>query len=376
MKEDHTMKFTCEKHVLQAAMAIAARACSPKNPIAALEGVLVEAYNNVKLTGYDLKKGIYTDFDADIPETGSIVLGARLFGDIIRSMPDGIVTVETKDGETTRISCGGSEFSIIGTPAENYPELPDVDSRSTISLPGGTLKTMIGQTLFAVSDNESRPVYTGALFEIENNELTIVAVDGYRLALRREALDGNDAVNCSFIVPGSALSELEKICGESDEPVRITLGSKHISFKTGRTVLVSRRLEGEFLNYRKTVPSVFPIEVEVQRTAFAGVVSRVSLIISDQTKTPIRCYFNDDEIRFFCQTGLGRAEDYCEAVGSGNGLEIGFNNRYLLDAFRAAPADKLKVCLNTNSSPCVLLPVDGSNKFLYMILPVRLKADN
>lgn len=370
------MKFTCEKQVLQSAVATASRACSAKNPIAALEGVLIEAYQNVKITGYDLKKGIYTDFDAAIAETGSIILSARLFGDIIRSMPDGIVTVETKDGETTRITCGGSEFSIIGTNAESYPELPDVDYQSTISLPGSTLKTMIGQILFAVSDNESRPVYTGALFEIENDELTIVAVDGYRLALRREALDRSDAASCSFIVPGSALSELEKICGDSEEAVRITLGSKHISFKIGRTVLISRRLEGEFLNYRKTVPTVFPIEVEVERTAFAGVVSRVSLIINDQTKTPIRCYFNDDEIRFFCQTGLGRAEDYCAAVGSGNGLEIGFNNRYLLDAFRAAPADKVKVCLNTNSSPCVLLPVDGSDKFLYMILPVRLKADN
>jgi len=368
------MKFSCEKYLLQAAVNTAARSAASKSPIPALEGLLVEAGADVKITGYDLKKGIYTSFPADVAEPGSIVLGAKLLGEIVRSLPDGIVNISVAGNFMTSINCGASDFSIIGSDGEEYPELPSVDKQSAVSLPQKLLGQMIRQTIFAVSDNESRPVYTGALFEIENGELAVVAVDGYRLALRKEAVEAENVQDCKFIVPGSALSDLEKLCGDTEDLVDITVGAKHISFVVGDTVLVSRRLEGEFLNYKKSIPQDFGIVAEIAREDLLKVVSRVSLIIDEKIKNPLRLTFGDNEIRLLCATGVGKAEDLCPMKGQGRDLEIGFNNRYLLDALKAAPESALHVCLNTDSSPCVIKAADGSDRFSYMILPVRLKA--
>ena len=368
------MKFSCEKYLLQAAVNTAARSAASKSPIPALEGLLVEAGADVKITGYDLKKGIYTSFPADVAEPGSIVLGAKLLGEIVRSLPDGIVNISVAGSFMTSINCGASDFSIIGSDGEEYPELPSVDKQSAVSLPQKLLGQMIRQTIFAVSDNESRPVYTGALFEIENGELAVVAVDGYRLALRKEAVEAENVQDCKFIVPGSALSDLEKLCGDTEDLVDITVGAKHISFVVGDTVLVSRRLEGEFLNYKKSIPQDFGIVAEIAREDLLKVVSRVSLIIDEKIKNPLRLTFGDNEIRLLCATGVGKAEDLCPMKGQGRDLEIGFNNRYLLDALKAAPESALHVCLNTDSSPCVIKAADGSDRFSYMILPVRLKA--
>ena len=371
------MKFSCERTFLQSAIAIASKAASARSPIPALEGILLEAgTDRVKLTCYDLKKGIYTSIPATVAEPGSVILSARIFGNIVNSLPDGMVIVRT-EGQNATIRCGSTEFNILGSDAADYPELPDVDSQAGIGLPQNLLSKMIRQTIFAVSDNESRPIYTGELFEIKEGKLTVVAVDGYRLALRREAVDGVDET-CSFIVPGNALSDLEKLCGDTEEPVRIHLGSKHISFTIGDTVLISRRLEGEFLKYNTAVPSSFRVELKADRALLQRTIERVSLIIDDRIKNPLRCTFGADEVRIVCATALGKAEDVCLLEGDGAGVEIGFNNRYLLDALKAAPASEVKVCLNTGSSPCVLLPVetpeDGGD-FLYMILPVRLKAE-
>ena len=368
------MKFSCTRSELQAAVAIAAKAASAKSPIPALEGILIETgLDSVKLTGYDLKKGIFTSIEATVSEAGSIVLGARIFGDIVRSLPEGTVTVRT-EGHNAFITCENSDFSIIGTDAADYPELPAVDSVSGVKIPQKLMGDIIRQTIFAVSDSEARPVYTGELFEIEDGMLTVVAVDGYRLALRREPVEGMDGTH-SFIVPGNALSDLEKLCGATDDPVSISLGSKHISFAIDKTVLISRRLEGEFLNYKKSVPTSFRVEVRTDRYAFQRTVERVSLIIDDKIKNPIRCIFGENEIRVVCATGLGKSKDACIVEGDGGNLEIGFNNRYLLDALKAAPADEVCICLNTGASPCVITPAEGEQSFLYMILPVRLKTE-
>ena len=368
------MKFTCEKYLLAQAVATAGRAAASKSPIPALEGLLLEAGTNVRVTGYDLKKGIYTTFAADVAVPGSVVLSARLFGDIVRKLPDGIVMVCADEYNSVNIRCGNADYNISGTPAEDYPELPSMDHASTVSLAQDVFARMISQISFAVSANESRPVYTGALLEVEDGVLTMVAVDGYRLALRRENVDQCDVNMLRFIVPGAALSDLEKICSSPEEPVRIAVGSKHVSFSVGDTVLISRRLEGEFLNYRKTVPYDFPIRVKAARSDMIRCADRVSLIIDDRSKNPLRCVFGDGQLSITCATPLGRAEDVCPIDGDGRELVIGFNNSYLLDALKAAPADVLQVNLGTGSSPCVLTPEDGSDKFLYMILPVRLRT--
>ena len=366
------MKFSCEKAALQTAALSAARAAAGKSPVTALEGLLIQAGSDVRVTGYDLKRAIYTTIEADVAEAGAIVINSRLFCEMLRRMPDGILTISVQ-GDMANVKCGRAQFNIIGLSAEDYPELPVFDRESGVSLPQGILKSMINECSFAISTNESRPVYTGALFELENSVLNIVAVDGYRLALRRERVEGYGD-DCRFIVPGNALNDLERFCADSEEKVEMAVGGKYISFNVGGTVVLSRLLEGDFLNYKKAIPEQFRVNVKVDRAELLQVVDRVSLIVDDKVRTPLRLTFNSGAIDFLCATQLGRAEDACTCEGDGSGLEIGFNDRYLSDALKAAPAEELTLCLNTGSSPCIIRAADESDAFTYMILPVRLRA--
>ena len=368
------MNFSCEKYVLQSACATASRAAASKSPIPALEGLLIQAGDDIRVTGYDLKKGIYTSLEADIKESGSVVVGARLFGEMMRRLPDGIVSISTDINNNVNVKCGKSEFNFMGISAQDYPEIPEVDPVNKIALPRKILAEMINQTIFAVSANDVRPIYTGTLFEVNGDELTLVSVDGYRLALRREKLEKAKMENCSFVVPGSALSDVERICSDSEDMAEISVGSKHISFSIGGTVVVSRRLEGEFLNYKKSIPDSFKYEVKVDRGEFMSTIDRVSLIVSEKNSSPVRMNIGDGSIHCLCVTPIGRAEDTCSCEGDGEGLEIGFNDRYLKDALKAAGEDELKVCLNSPSSPCIIRAADGGDSFTYMVLPVRLHA--
>ena len=368
------MKFSCEKALLQAAISTTSRAVSPKSSIPALEGILLEAGSDLRLTGYNLETGIRTIVPADIREEGTLVLGARLFGEIVRKLPDDIVTFQSEN-YMVNIKCGMSEFNILGTDPEEFPELPTVEYQNSLILPQSRLKAMISQTLFAVSDNESRPIHTGSLFEVDSEGLTIVSVDGYRLALRHESIDKKEgAETFSFVVPGAALSEVEKICSDVDEPASVTQGARHVMFKVGDTMLVSRRLEGEFLAYRQAIPRNNTIHVEGDTRALLSSIDRVSLIISDKLKSPLRCVFDSNLLKISTKTAIGDAYDECPLSGDGGGLEIGLNNKYLMDALKAAPADKVRLELTTGVSPCVILPTEGEENFLYMVLPVRLKA--
>ena len=368
------MKFSCEKYLLQSACGIASRAAAGKSPIPALEGLLLQASDRLTVTGYDLKKGIYTQLEAEVKEQGSVVVGARLFGEMIRRLPDGIVTISTDINNNVNVKCGKSEFNFMGISPEDYPEMPVVDGVNNIALPQKILGSMINQTIFAVADNDMRPIYTGTLFDIEGEELTLVSVDGYRLAKRSEKLESAKMENCSFVVPGSALADIERICGDSEELVKISVGAKHISFSIGEAVVVSRRLEGEFLNYKKSIPDSFKYTVKVDRGEFMSAIDRVALIVSERNTSPVRMSFNDGNIDCLCVTPIGRAEDVCTCEGSGEGLQIGFNDRYLKDALKAAAKEELNVCLNSASSPCIITAADGSDNFTYMILPVRLHA--
>lgn len=368
------MKFSCEKALLQTAIAVSSRAVSPKSPIPALEGILLEANEQLRLTGYNLETGIRTIVPAQIEQQGSLVLSSRLFGEIIRKLPDDIVVVNSNHYVVT-ITCGMSRFNILATDPEDFPELPDVEDKNEFSIPRGKLSTMIRQTIFAVSDNESRPIHTGSLFEVDDTGLTVVSVDGYRLALRHEELDHMEkTAKFSFVVPGAALSEVEKICGDSEETADVTQGERHVLFQIGDTTLVSRRLEGEFLAYRQAIPRNNPIQVVGETKTLLTSIDRVSLIISDKLKSPLRCIFDDNVLKITTKTGIGDAYDQCSIDGDGKGLEIGFNNRYLMDALKAAPSDRVRLELSSGVAPCVIIPAEGEENFLYMVLPVRLKA--
>ena len=368
------MKFSCEKVLLQSAIAVASRAVAQKSSIPALEGLLLHVDRELTVSGYDMKTGIRTRVSADITEGGDIVLNARLFGDIIRRMPDDVVTFTADDRQMVHLSCGDADFDILGLSAADYPDLPEVEDEYAVSIQQKVLRTMIEEVAFAVSTNESRPVHTGALFEITDAGLTMVAVDGFRLAVRREPLEKIEGGAFSFVAPGAALNEVKGICGDTEDLATVTLGKRHILFEVGSTELICRRLEGEFLDYKNAIPRKNPITVIADTKALINSIDRVSVVISEKLKSPVRCVFDHDKVYLSAKTGNGEAKDVCRLAGDGNGLEIGFNNRYLMEALRYAPADTVKIELNTGVSPAIIVPTEGEENFLYMVLPVRLKS--
>lgn len=370
------MKFSCEKTLLQSAIQIASRTVAQKSSIPALEGLLLCAEDDVVISGYNMNTGIRTKVDAQVDQSGTLVLNARLFGEMIRKLPDDIVTFQTNQNQVVHLSCGDASFDIVSLSAAEYPELPTVEEEFSVSLPQSTLSAMIDHTSFAVSTNESRPIHTGSLFEVTASSLTVVSVDGFRLALRKEELESHSGVTFSFVAPGNALNEVQKICNDTDDSVSILLGKQHILFTIGVTELICRRLEGEFLDYKNAIPRKNPILLTVNSKQLMQSIDRVSVVISEKLKSPVRCNFGMNQVHLSAKTGHGESKDICALDGDGTGLEIGFNNRYLMEALRHAPAEEVTIELNTGISPAIIVPTDGSDGFLYMVLPVRLKGSD
>ena len=368
------MKFTCEKALLVSAISVASRTVAPKSAIPSLEGLLVKAGVKVMLTGYNLETGITVGVPADIAEPGECIMPARLFFDIIRKLPDDEVTVSVDESFRVSIRGGISSFTITAMTAEDYPELPDVESEKGIPVPQRELREMISGTIFSASENMARPIHTGCLFEIADESVTVVAVDGYRLALRRYIPEQPLERTVKFVAPAAALKEVEKILDDTDDPAVIYLGTKHILFMIGDATLVCRILEGEFLDWRRVLPQNNPIKVAANVREVTDSIERVSLVISEKIKSPVRCTFGHNTADFRTTSTIGEAHDMCSTAGDGKDLEIGYNSRYLLDALRAVPTPEVSLELINGLSPIVLNPCDGSGKFSYMVLPVRLKA--
>jgi len=368
------MQFTCEKSALVNAVSIASRTVAQKSAIPALEGILIRAGVKLSLSGYNLETGITISLDADIRETGSCIMPARLFFDIIRKLPDDSVSIRVDEKFRVSIQGGISSFTISAMSPEEYPELPEVESDKGIRMPQNELKAMIGGTSFAVSENQARPIHTGCLFEVEDDSITVVAVDGYRLALRRWKTEEPIGRKLKFVVPAAALKEAEKILGDTDDACTFYLGTKHILFTIGEATLVCRLLEGEFLDWRRVLPKDQPIKLAINVAKMTDSIERVGLVISEKLKSPVRCRFGDNTADFRSVSTIGEAHDVCSIAGDGQDMEIGFNCRYLLDALRAIPDAECSLELINGLSPIVMNPCDGSEKYSYMVLPVRLKA--
>ena len=368
------MKFNCNRQKLNEAVTNVQRAVSSKSTMPALEGILIKALNNkITLCGYDLEIGITTTIDADVKENGAIVLNARLFADIIRRMPEDTISIETNEKLIAYISSGKVDYKIIGISDEEYPELPAVKSSDTVTINGETLKSMIRQTIYAVSDKDIKPAHKGSLFEIENGNIKIISVDGYRLAIRTEQIDYMDEK--SFIVPGKSLSEVIKLITDDTEDVNLIVGDRHIIFKIDEYSIITRLIEGEFMNYKAALPKTHSTELKVNTRKFINSVERMSLLLTEKLKSPVRCKIEDGLVKTSCNTSIGQAYDEFEAQIEGEDVEIGFDNKYFLDAMRYSETDEVKIQLNGTLSPIVILPSEGES-FIFLVLPVRLKNEN
>ncbi len=366
------MRFTCEKSMLVAGLNITGRTVAQKSSLSAIEGILCRAGNGLSLTGYNMETAITYEIDAEVSDMGECILPAKLFGDIIRRLPEGPVTVVVDEKYKVSVRSGYAAFNISAESADDYPELPDVTDGKAIRIPQTAMKDLIGGTIFSVSENQGRPIHTGVKFEVNDSTVSAIAVDGFRLARRTYHTEEPTGRGLSFVVPAQGLKEVEKILQEGEEDVAFTLGTKHILFQMGAATLICRLLEGEFLDWRRVVPTGCPIQLVANVAELTSSLERVGLIVSEKYKSPVRCVFSNQLLMLKTNTTIGAAEDRCSFAGDGRELEIGFNVRYLCDALRAVPSEEVTLELTNSLSPIVMTPVDEKHDFAYMVLPVRI----
>ena len=368
------MKISCLRTDLANAVSNVSRAVSTKAAIPALEGVLIKAYDNkLNISGYNLEIGITTDIEATIQAEGEIVVSAKLFLDIVRRLPEEIVMIETDDRMVTYITCGHVDYQIVGMSSVEYPDLPSFEQTDGVTVNSKILREMIRQTVYAVSENTAKPIYTGSLFEIENGNFRIVAVDGYRMAIRNENVDSESKT--SFVVPGKTQQEVLKLLTDDEENVEIIIGQRHITFKVRNYRVISRLIEGTFLDYKTTIPNEAKTEIVMNTRSIIDAIERMSLLNNDRVQSPVRCIFSDDEIKLSCASAVGKASDVLSVPIIGDSVEIGFNNRYMLDALKNTDTDEIKLILNGPTAPMIIKPVKG-DAFLCFVLPMRLANEN
>ena len=355
------MRFNCLRTDLSNAVSNVSRAVAAKSTLPALEGVLIKAYGSqLEICGYDLEIGIVTTVEASVSEEGEIVVSARLFNEIIRKLPEEIVNIETDDKMITYINSGAADYQIVGMNSSEYPELPNVEEISGLTINAEILKNMIRQTVFATSDNMAKK---DGLFKIE-------AVDGFRMAIREENVDSD--IDARFVVPGKTQNEILKLITDTKKDVILTVGQRHIVIKIENYSIISRLLEGNFLDYK--MPQSASTEFVINTRILASSVERMALLTNEKIQSPVRCAISSNEIKLSCSTAVGRANDLISASVIGNDVEIGFNNRYLLDALKNADTDEVKIMLNGSLQPMIIRPVDGQS-FTFLVVPMRLAAE-
>ena len=368
------MKIICDKTLLSAAIDGVSRAVTLRSTVPVLEGILLKAEGfSLTLTGYDMELGIVTTIEANVLEPGDIVLNAKLLSDMVRRMPAGQISISVADNGKTTIQGGVAQFEIQSMPAADFPQLPNTGAEETLTIKTGTFREMVERTLYAVSQDEKRPAHTGELFEIAADKLTVVALDGFRLAIVERPVTANKEIR--IIVPGKTMNEVLRLLANDDEAeVRICANRRFVVFITAGYTIMSRLIEGEFLNYRNVIPDGYRTQAVLDTKGFIETIERASLIITERLKNPLRISFTEGKVIVRCQTSLGRVVDEFAAGCEGEEVEIGFNNRYLLDALRNARTEQVKIQLSGPLSPVKILPAEGED-FLYLVLPVRFRND-
>lgn len=367
------MKVICSRENLIEGINTVQKAVSSKTTLPILEGILVEAGEDFKLTGNDLEIGIECIIEADIRSTGSVVLNSRMLGDIVRRLPDSEVLLEVKENHLVIIECENSHFELKGLPSAGFPAIPEIKKENALIINQKLIRDMIKQTIFAVSFDENRPILTGSLFEFKNNTLSIVSIDGYRLALRKNEIENND-LQFTMVIPGKTLNEIVKILQPVDKDITIYHCDNQIMFDIGNCRVVSRLLEGEYLNYNGIIPQEFETRITVHTKEILSSIERASLLTLEEKKYPVKFSIHDDKIVITSNTEIGAVREELRVDMEGNKLDIGFNPRYFIDALKVIEDEAICLSFTSNVGPCTLKSISGE-KYCYLILPLRSRND-
>ena len=370
------MKFVCDKDKILKAINSVVKAVASKTTMPILEGILIQTNDKeIKLTTYDLEIGIEYVTECQVEEEGSTVVNAFMFSEIIRKLPDTEIYITLNEKNLLVIECEGSLYKLATMNPEEFPELPKINIENSIDIDQKTLKNMIRKTIFAVSIEENRPIFTGCLFEIKDNKLNVVAVDGFRLAWKSALLEGK-ANNFSAVIPGRTLNEVNKIILDSFDNIRIGVSKNQALFEMENCKIVTRILDGEFLNYANVIPANWETRIRVNRNILQDCFERISLIssssIEKEKKYPVKVTIDIGKVTISCTNQTGDAKEEIYVATEGKNLEAGFNPKYFLDSLKAIDDEEVYVNFGSSISPCIIKPVEEGD-YVYMILPIRLK---
>ena len=374
------MKIVCEKEKLLRCINSVVRGVPTRTTMPILEGIFIQTNENkVKMTTYDLELGIEYIVDCDVIEEGNTVVNATMFSEIIRKLPDAEIKITVNENKLLVIECEGSLYKLSTMNPEEYPELPKIDIEHSITTEQRTLKDMIKKTIFAVSIEENRPIFTGCLFETVNNKINVVAIDGSRMGWISTFLT-EKTNSFKAVIPGKTLNEVNKILTDSFDSIKIGIAKNQAVFEMENCKIVTRLLEGEFLNYQNVIPGTWETKIRINKSILQNCLERVSLISSSsvekEKKYPVKIKIEIGKVILSCtnQTGDAKEEIYIETEGKP--LEIGVNPKYFLDALKVIEDEEIFIEFGSNISPCIIKPIEETaQEYVYMILPIRIKED-
>lgn len=364
------MKFQCLKEVLLENLSTVLKAVSSKATVPQLEGVYLQAADDmITLIGNNTEIAIQSIFEADILTEGNACLNAKNLFDMVRLMPEGVVTISVAEDFTTVIESGSAKYEILALDPEAFPLVEDMVSDFSIKIPEVKLKELIKKTIFSIGTADTKITFTGALFEVKDDVLTVVTLDGFRMAVRNEAIYPTGEER-SFIIPGRSLNELLKILSDTEDELTIEFGSKKALIKIDNFKFYTRLIDGEFFNYQQIIPKNAEIKVKAVTRDLVNALERASLLITADNKAPIRMNMEGDTMTLLTSSRIGQAKDEIHIQKDGADLEIGFNHKYLLDALKASETEEIFMDFSNHLSPCILR--GEAEDFIYMVLPVRL----
>lgn len=365
------MKIKINQRELSKSISIAQRGITNRSPLQILDGILLEASDDkLKITGTDLDLTIETYVDCEIIEPGSIIINSRIFGDIVRKLPNDIIDIDVNEDNNVNIICKNSEFNIQGNDSKEYPMIPIVKEDESFYLSKELLKSAIKHTVFATSQDDSRPTLRGVLLEIKDGVMSFVALDGYRLALK--TMDVPLDLELKMIIPGSALNEINKIVDDSEENIKVISSEKNIIFDVGDTRIYSTLLDGQFFNYKDIIRENHETSVIVNKSEFQNALERASLLAKEEKANLIKLEIKDNMITILSNSEIGNVHEEIPVEIEGIDVYIAFNARYILDGIKNMESEDIELNFMGELSPCIIEPTEERD-YIYLVLPVRAR---
>lgn len=367
------MKLICSKANLVKGVSIVSKAVPSRTTMPILECILIDASaNEIKLTANDMELGIETVIEGEIVERGIIALDAKFFSEIVRKLPDNDVVIESDDSFQTTITCEKAKFNIVGKSGEDFSYLPYIEKNESISISQFTLKDVVRQTIFSIADNDTNKLMTGELFEVNENRLRVVSLDGHRISIRNIELKENYSP-LKVVVPGKTLQEISKILtGEAEDMVDIFFADNHILFEFDQTKVVSRLIEGEYFHIDQMLSSDYDTKVKINKREFLSCIDRATLLIREGDKKPIILNIQDKSLQLKINSFVGSMNEEIEIEKEGKDILIGFNPKFFIDALRVIDEEEVTLYMVNPKAPCFIK--DDAGTFVYLILPVNFNA--